>query len=914
MPAGYNLRSTARRAQTQTTTSSGRVPGEYQTPPGQNADASLDKPEESDSDTASIRSASSAVRPGLSYSQVVTARYTSRERQGVVETSGTGKTRPTELDTSSLTNLSSLLDEMKIEDTSDRLTERSDSLDDTRDESAGPWREVRRGRRSRSLDITSSRPAQRGVPSRPTAHLTDTQRQVVRAAEAGLAPAEHARVQERMRVVNVQSPESSETESRGEGPSTMEKGKSVDGRNWGAVGIPAEELDPEAQRRALEAYSIQPAEDDSAGSNGHDVREATRRRKAKTRMHHEEGDSSDVVTSTPAPRAERASSGRKQERRQRHQGPAEQPHDRSRRPRSSHIRGPGHTERQDPATNEASAEDVSSSESERSDRARRRARRGRRDATHGRKSKPSRHEGSAPVESTRHSEALVDDLLAQKRSKAKSSRRRHEGGPDRLAPANQIEPRSTLGHAFRGLNRRDTNPSNSPSESPESSSEPSDSESSADDSDSESSSSESNSSEGSSRSSRARRSRRSRRLRRHSSRSRRRGRGRRRYRRSRSRSRSRPRLKPRDPDAYDGRTDVTVFQRFMQQCTDYVDGYGLEERRQIASLSYFLTDKAYEFYVNTVSRNSRSWTLRKFFVGLFNYCFPIDFRTRTREKLDRFKQSDRTVREYVHQLETMFLTAGVLSKQDKNNTVSSDRPGQAPGLANFNIEVLADAEHLRDRAESTNQYESLGLHSIELGEQSPSEGTYIPLEGLVESPEHMQAILQLPAYVWDYEYPQFPAAGRSQRQYLPMVDLFCKVAGEVLVKHAPYVPPDVFLHLGLDEDSAGFSFVVYPTIGGYAILQHYLAEDPVIPRQMLTQAGFNLPQWYASQVSAGLGLGHWHRRVHGEPMRNLLASGTAHVLEQEIPWPAHTARHNINEPRYECHMDANGLHITDLNV
>ncbi|KAG6895978.1 hypothetical protein C0993_008899, partial [Termitomyces sp. T159_Od127] len=80
-------------------------------------------------------------------------------------------------------------------------------------------------------------------------------------------------------------------------------------------------------------------------------------------------------------------------------------------------------------------------------------------------------------------------------------------------------------------------------------------------------------------------------------------------------------------------------------------------------LSEFLTGKAYTFYTRNVSLNPEKWGLNKFFTELFNYCFPIDFRNQQREKLNNFTQGNRSVREYVADLDELFTIVGAESKR-----------------------------------------------------------------------------------------------------------------------------------------------------------------------------------------------------------------------------------------------------------
>ncbi|KAI0323126.1 hypothetical protein GY45DRAFT_1209137, partial [Cubamyces sp. BRFM 1775] len=53
------------------------------------------------------------------------------------------------------------------------------------------------------------------------------------------------------------------------------------------------------------------------------------------------------------------------------------------------------------------------------------------------------------------------------------------------------------------------------------------------------------------------------------------------------------------------------------------------------------------------------------FVKLFNYCFPIDNCLHMRDKLRSCCQLGRSVHEYVHELESLFLMVGLVSECEK---------------------------------------------------------------------------------------------------------------------------------------------------------------------------------------------------------------------------------------------------------
>ncbi|KAG6884013.1 hypothetical protein C0993_002076 [Termitomyces sp. T159_Od127] len=115
---------------------------------------------------------------------------------------------------------------------------------------------------------------------------------------------------------------------------------------------------------------------------------------------------------------------------------------------------------------------------------------------------------------------------------------------------------------------------------------------------------------------------------------------------------------PTPPEKYDGKVDICAFHKFLTHGTAYVKYGYVEKRRQIMVLSEFLTRKAYTFYTRCVSLDPEQWSLKKFFVKLFNYCFPIDFRNQQREKLNNYYQGPKSVHEYVADLDKLFTIVG----------------------------------------------------------------------------------------------------------------------------------------------------------------------------------------------------------------------------------------------------------------
>lgn len=132
-----------------------------------------------------------------------------------------------------------------------------------------------------------------------------------------------------------------------------------------------------------------------------------------------------------------------------------------------------------------------------------------------------------------------------------------------------------------------------------------------------------------------------------------------------SRSRGLPTLKPREPTPYDGKADYHEFHKFLDEATNYVNGYHLTPDRYVKAIAPFLKHKAYKFYTMMVAKDSTAWDLERFFRSLFNFCFPVDFRTRMRVTLHEKVQGRLSVQEFVCEIEELFMMVGLVSPRDR---------------------------------------------------------------------------------------------------------------------------------------------------------------------------------------------------------------------------------------------------------
>ena len=99
--------------------------------------------------------------------------------------------------------------------------------------------------------------------------------------------------------------------------------------------------------------------------------------------------------------------------------------------------------------------------------------------------------------------------------------------------------------------------------------------------------------------------------------------------------------------------------------SDYLERYRVQSRDHPSVVTRFLRGRAHEFYVNTISRNPRAYRFKDILVGLFNYCFPMNFCQKMREKLRNTRQHGRSIQSYSYEMENLFLILGMDRNEER---------------------------------------------------------------------------------------------------------------------------------------------------------------------------------------------------------------------------------------------------------
>ncbi|KAJ3973042.1 hypothetical protein EV361DRAFT_797024, partial [Lentinula raphanica] len=103
------------------------------------------------------------------------------------------------------------------------------------------------------------------------------------------------------------------------------------------------------------------------------------------------------------------------------------------------------------------------------------------------------------------------------------------------------------------------------------------------------------------------------------------------------------RIKPIEPAKYSGEKDEQKFHRFAKASALYVKDGRVPVHREVNIVSNFLEGQAYTFYHSLCGDNPEEWTLYKFFVAMYNYIFPVNYRMEQRRRLLTLSQKGRKV-------------------------------------------------------------------------------------------------------------------------------------------------------------------------------------------------------------------------------------------------------------------------------
>ena len=88
---------------------------------------------------------------------------------------------------------------------------------------------------------------------------------------------------------------------------------------------------------------------------------------------------------------------------------------------------------------------------------------------------------------------------------------------------------------------------------------------------------------------------------------------------------------------------MQAYHRLVKESDAYLRNGKIKSHRKVFLLSYYLQDKAYDFYIQKVAIDKEQWTVPEFYMELFNFCFPIDYRMQLRNTLAHCHQNEKSI-------------------------------------------------------------------------------------------------------------------------------------------------------------------------------------------------------------------------------------------------------------------------------
>jgi len=122
--------------------------------------------------------------------------------------------------------------------------------------------------------------------------------------------------------------------------------------------------------------------------------------------------------------------------------------------------------------------------------------------------------------------------------------------------------------------------------------------------------------------------------------------------------------KPDPPFTYNGEPNFTLYQKWVLEAKDWLKHSFVQRKHRVSRLKKYLGGRAFLFFMRDVAHEPNKWTLARFLEGLFNYCFPTNFRSTQREKYYAFSQRGHPVRNYRRDLEELANSVRRISPRD----------------------------------------------------------------------------------------------------------------------------------------------------------------------------------------------------------------------------------------------------------
>ena len=79
------------------------------------------------------------------------------------------------------------------------------------------------------------------------------------------------------------------------------------------------------------------------------------------------------------------------------------------------------------------------------------------------------------------------------------------------------------------------------------------------------------------------------------------------------------------PFVYDGTPSIEIFQKWKFSVECWIKSNYIQKQNRLIRIQHYLSGNAFDFYYSKVIPRMSRFTLKKFFVKLFDWCFPPNF-------------------------------------------------------------------------------------------------------------------------------------------------------------------------------------------------------------------------------------------------------------------------------------------------
>ncbi|KIJ48105.1 hypothetical protein M422DRAFT_248285 [Sphaerobolus stellatus SS14] len=112
-------------------------------------------------------------------------------------------------------------------------------------------------------------------------------------------------------------------------------------------------------------------------------------------------------------------------------------------------------------------------------------------------------------------------------------------------------------------------------------------------------------------------------------------------------------VKVNTPPTYSGAPNIEILDRWAYAVNGWTEIHALEDKWAVRLVANFLSGKASTFYMRHVAPNHSRWTLKELYLGLFDYCFPPDYKADLRDKLEGFQPRELSFIGFAREVENL---------------------------------------------------------------------------------------------------------------------------------------------------------------------------------------------------------------------------------------------------------------------